>query len=495
VPDTTSDLSRPPQWPTPEQAARSRLFSSLPLSPSCTLEKRTWVPAMVPWRATETGEATGALLDWYGRFARGCPGALVVEATGVRDIPSGPLLRIHSDRFISGLGDIARTIERNSSGHTRAFIQLIDFLRIRRRTDWRKYIQRYLPVNAALVSRLEAATSRPLPGKSTPGFDEAIRSQLLQLDQTTLAQVLGPRSTFEMNFGARQRVTDLAVPEVAALPQTLPGAFARAAQRAEQAGFAGVEIHAAHAYTLASFLSALNTRDDGYGGSLSGRLRLPLAIYDAVRSAVSTQTVVGIRMNLSEDIDGGYGCQEAASIAKAFADRGVDYISLSRGGKFEDARQPVVGRAAYPYTGMSGLACMPTKRAFGANARRFSVNESRAIKQSLLDAGHRTPLVLAGGLHTFADAESALQTGACDVVAAARQSLADPDWWLKMEAGRGESVVRCTLTNYCEGLDQKHKAVTCRLWDRVPLEPDELHALNGPAQQGSRRLIAPRGTD
>ena len=58
---------------------------------------------MVPWRATEDGFVTQENLDWYRRFAEGRPGVLVVEATGVRDIPSGPLLRIGHDRFIPGL--------------------------------------------------------------------------------------------------------------------------------------------------------------------------------------------------------------------------------------------------------------------------------------------------------------------------------------------------------------------------------------------------------
>ena len=53
-----------------------------------------------------------------------------------------------------------------------------------------------------------------------------------------------------------------------------------------------------------------------------------------------------------------------------------------------------------------------------------------------------------------------------DVIAAARQSLADPDWWKKMRLGYGAEVRRCIFTNYCEGLDQKHKEVTCQLWDR-----------------------------
>ena len=67
-------------------AARSRL----PCSRVETFRQRTWVPAMVPWRATDDGFVTAEVIDWYARFAVGRPGAIVVEATGIRDVPSGP---------------------------------------------------------------------------------------------------------------------------------------------------------------------------------------------------------------------------------------------------------------------------------------------------------------------------------------------------------------------------------------------------------------------
>ena len=91
------------QWPSRESAQQSLLYRPIQLGDHVHLEERTWVPAMVPWRATDEGMVTADVLEWYGRFADGQPGAIVVEATGIRDVRSGPLLRIGHDRFIDGL--------------------------------------------------------------------------------------------------------------------------------------------------------------------------------------------------------------------------------------------------------------------------------------------------------------------------------------------------------------------------------------------------------
>src|SRR5260370_25934114 len=133
------------RWPSAEEAKASLLFQPIRIGP-ITLESRTWVPAMVPWRATEDGFVTPDNLDWYRRFAEGQPGALVVEATGVRDIPSGPLLRIGHDRFLPGLKKLVETVREASRGHTKLFIQIIDFLAVKRRPDPAKYFQRFLKI-------------------------------------------------------------------------------------------------------------------------------------------------------------------------------------------------------------------------------------------------------------------------------------------------------------------------------------------------------------
>ncbi|HEU5040443.1 MAG TPA: hypothetical protein VFT84_06470, partial [Gemmatimonadales bacterium] len=455
--------------PTAEEAARSRWFSPLRAG-RLELCERTWVPAMVPWRATDDGLVTPAVLAWYERFARGQPGALVVEATGIRDVPSGPLLRIGDDRFIAGLAELVRTVRRASGGRTRLFIQIIDFLRIRRRPEPERYFREFL----TLTDRHRALL---------PGGDEAIRDRLARLPEAEWPRYLSERELESLRFGERERVTDTWLPHIRELPRVLPGLFARAARRAEAAGFDGVELHYAHAYTMASFLSALNDRDDGYGGSREHRVRLPLEVYRAVRDAVSEPFVVGCRFLAEECVAGGSPVQDAAWFGAELARAGMDYLSLSRGGKFEDAKPPRIGWARYPYTGPSGYECMPTVRSdergpFGRNREA-----TRAVRDAVRAAGCGTPVVLSGGVSTFEQAEELLRSGAVDVVASARQSLADPDWFRKLRLGLGREVRRCVFTNYCEGLDQVHKPVTCKLWDRA--EGDAPRTADG------RRMVAP----
>src|SRR5580704_9770159 len=143
-----------PAWPTADEAAAARLFQPIALGPRVA-KARTWVPAMVPWRATEDGLVTPEVIDWYARFAAGTPGVIVVEATGSRDVPSGPLLRIGHDRFVPGLRDLVAAVKHASRGETLLFIQLIDFLAIRRRPERDKFFARFLKVTGAHRAALD----------------------------------------------------------------------------------------------------------------------------------------------------------------------------------------------------------------------------------------------------------------------------------------------------------------------------------------------------
>jgi 2,4-dienoyl-CoA reductase-like NADH-dependent reductase (Old Yellow Enzyme family) len=248
-----------------------------------------------------------------------------------------------------------------------------------------------------------------------------------------------------------------------------------------------VELHYAHAYTMASFLSRLNVREDGYGGPREHRARVPLEVLGAVRRRVGDDWVVGIRYLGDEVVAGGNRLDDAVWFGRRFAEAGVDYLSVSKGGRFEDARQPRVGEAVYPYTGPSGYECMPTVLSDARGPFGRNVPRAAAIRRALRQAGHATPVVTSGGIFSFDQAEGILARGEADFVAAARQSLADPDWFRKVRLGHGDQVRRCEFTNYCEGLDQHHKQVTCKLWDRVDLDEPGVRL----AADGRRRLGPP----
>src|SRR5947209_10822683 len=195
----------PGGWPTAEAARAALLFQPLRVG-RMELAERTWVPAMVPWRASEEGFVTPEVLAWYERFARGQPGALVVEATGIRDIPSGPLLRIGHDRFIPGLAELVRTVRQASGGRTRLFIQIIDFLRIRRRPEPERYFREFL----VLTDRHRALL---------PGSDDAVREAMAGSPEEDWPRFLSERELESLQFGERERVTDTWLAHIRELPR------------------------------------------------------------------------------------------------------------------------------------------------------------------------------------------------------------------------------------------------------------------------------------
>ncbi len=298
--------------------------------------------------------------------------------------------------------------------------------------------------------------------------------------------------------GWRQTVDQLS-------PEDLDGivdAYGDAASRARQAGFDGVELHMAHAYTLSSFLSRVNPRRDAYGGSLANRLRLPLRVLARVRARVGDDFTVGVRFVGEECIRSGYTVVDGGPIAVALAAGGADYISLSAGGKFEDAR-PIAGEPLYPYTGYSGDRCMPgSNYPDGAN-----LYIPEAIRGALRAAGLATPVVAVGKVGTRALAEDVVTRERGDLVGMARALLADPDLPRKWRTGDEEAVVRCVYGNVCKALDENFKRVDCTLWpkklgqapesrDRVPPAwPEAGAGLRGEHREGKVLLRWSAATD
>jgi len=255
--------------------------------------------------------------------------------------------------------------------------------------------------------------------------------------------------------GYRQTVNDLTLEEV----QEIPELFARAAERARTAGFDAVELHFAHAYTMAYMLSRFNRRKDDYGGSLKNRLRLAEEVVEASRRAVGDDFVLGARINGDEFALGGNSLAQGKQIALRLAELGLDYISVSAGGKFEDAI-PVEGEALDPYTGYSGHRSMPPKWM----PEKVNVYLAREVKKTINDSGFQIPVITAGRLPTAAVADSVLQNGEADLVAIARPILADPYWPKKYQEGREKDILKCIYCNKCREAEGAFEEVTCFQW-------------------------------
>ncbi|MFO1327438.1 MAG: NADH:flavin oxidoreductase/NADH oxidase [Rubrivivax sp.] len=187
-------------------------------------------------------------------------------------------------------------------------------------------------------------------------------------------------------------------------------AFAEAAQRAVRAGFQGIELHAAHGYLLHQFLSPLaNRRDDAWGGTLEGRMRFPLEVFDAVRQAVPASVPVWVRVSATDWVEGGWDLESTIAFAQALQARGCAAIHVSSGGVSPAQKIPLGPGYQIPL----------------ASAVRRAVG---------------VPVIGVGLITEPEQAEAVIAEGHADAVALARAMLYDPRWPWHAAARLGAQV-------------------------------------------------------
>jgi 2,4-dienoyl-CoA reductase-like NADH-dependent reductase (Old Yellow Enzyme family) len=180
----------------------------------------------------------------------------------------------------------------------------------------------------------------------------------------------------------------------------IPLEFARTAKLAQQAGFGGVQIHAAHGFLLSQFLSPLfNKRRDDYGGTIANRMKLLLQSIEATRAAVGPNFPIAVKLNSSDQLVGGLDAQDALKVVAALDHTSVDLIDISGGTYFPGAKSATDGAGRGPYF-----------TAFAKSARAVTTK----------------PLMLTGGFKTRAQAEDAVASGTVDVVGLARALALEP---------------------------------------------------------------------
>jgi anthraniloyl-CoA monooxygenase len=202
--------------------------------------------------------------------------------------------------------------------------------------------------------------------------------------------------------------------------------FVQAAERGARAGFDMLEVHAAHGYLIASFISPLtNKRIDEYGGPLENRLRFPLEVFRAMRRAWPDEKPMSVRISATDWTDGGLTGDDAVHVARAFAEAGCDLIDVSTGQTVPEA-EPVYGRM-------------------------FQTPFSDQIRN---DAGLATMCV--GAITSADQVNTILSAGRADLVALARPHLVDPSFTLKAAAWYGAEGVHCPV-QYLPGRNQLHR--------------------------------------
>ena len=265
--------------------------------------------------------------------------------------------------------------------------------------------------------------------------------------------------------GWRQKVEDFKTEELSKISAD----HVAAATRALEAGFDFIEIHMAHAYVLSSFLSRSNIRTDGYGGSLSERIKLPAQVFQAVRAAAGERYPLGIRINGEDFHVSGNTLAQSGRIAVKFAQLGADYISVSGGSRFEDALTPPEGHPPDPMSGYSGHRMSP----WFWWPDGVHVYLAEGIRQSVRGAGFQTPVITAGKIREPEHAEQILEQEKADIIGLCRAILADPDWPIKAKEGREKELVRCGACNWCLEADSRYEKVNCSRWPEGALHaPD-----------------------
>ncbi len=188
------------------------------------------------------------------------------------------------------------------------------------------------------------------------------------------------------------------------------GSFAAAARRAREIGFQAIELHMAHGYLLHQFLSPLaNQRDDGYGGSLERRMRLPLEVFQAVAQAAGPGIPVGVRLSATDWVAGGWDVIQTIAVARRLEELGCAFLDISSGG-------------------VSPLQKIPL-------APLYQVPLAAQIKREV-----KIPVVTVGLITQPAQAENILAQGSADMVALARAFLLDPRWPWRAAAELGGQV-------------------------------------------------------
>ncbi|MEK8036265.1 MAG: FAD-dependent oxidoreductase [candidate division NC10 bacterium] len=390
-----------------DATVRPRLFSPGRMGPM-QLRNRVVMAPMVVQLASESGAVTRRTVDYYVRRAAGGAGLVIVEASYIAPEAKAYACQLGIDRdgLLPGHFELVEAIHRHGA---KVAIQI-----------------------------------HHGGGRADPALTGGVLVAPSPVAQDAHAVV--PREATPQEI------------------ETLAESYARAAGRAQRAGYDAVEIHGAHGYLIHEFLSpASNRRSDAYGGSPENRRRFAGLVIRRVREAVGARFPVLFRMSA----EGGYGIEAAVEIAQALEAWGVDAIHVSVGGT-------------------APITLVPPDTSPMARPEGWLTGYAATIKKRV-----SVPIIVVGEIRHPVFAEEVLAQGKADFIALGRQLLADPDWPAKAEAGRDDEIRLCISCDYCRLALLLTRPIRCLVNPEVGRERE--FSAFGPAAAPKRVIVVGGG--
>jgi len=410
-----------------EAIAGGKLFSPGKIG-HMELRNRVVMAPMVVQLAAENGAVTARSIDYYARRAKGGAGLVIVEATWIASGGKafGCQIGLDRDALIPGHFDLVEAIHRHGA-------------------------------KAACQIHHGGARADPAFTGGTPVAPSAVAGFYIDNSHSTKSPdgtTVAPSAIAESGIPALPR--ELTQQEIAALVES----YARAAGRAQRAGYDAVEVHGAHGYLIHEFLSpASNQRTDEFGGSEANRMRFAALVIRRVREVVGARFPILFRMS----VESGYGIDEAVEIARAVEACGVDAIHVSIGG-------------------IAPITLVPPDTSPMARPEGWLTEYAHIIKNHVA-----VPIIVVGEIRHPRFAEDVLGQGKADFIALARPLLADPDWPAKALAGREDEIRHCISCDHCRLALLHTRPIRCLVNPEVGRER-EFESL-GPAPRAKRVVV------
>lgn len=331
--------------------------------------------------ATEDGACTAALVGLMGRLAEGRVGLIITSHAYVRKDGQAGLrqLGIYKDDLVPGLKDMVTAV------HARGGTIVTQL------------------AHAGFFANSKLSGTTPLALSEVPAFSKS------------------PKHV-------------LASEEIRGIVDS----FVQAGLRARDAGFDGVQIHAAHGYLLSQSLSpAFNKRTDAYGGPVENRARFVLEVLGALRKALGPGFPILIKMNAQDFVEGGLDLEDALKVGRLLQDQGIDAIELS-GGTF-----------------LSGELIPSRMKISSEEKEAYFRDAGRRFKEIL-----KVPLILVGGMRSIDLAERLVREGYADYISMSRPFIREPGLIARWESG-DRSRAKCVSDNQCFGPAVAGEGIYC----------------------------------